>query len=67
MGLFLGIAYGLHGLPWWLSSKESPANAGNADLIPSLGWEDTLEKEMKTHSNILAWKNPINRGAWQAP
>ena len=24
--------------------------------IRSLGWEDTLEKEMATHSNILAWK-----------
>ena len=24
----------------------------------SLGWEDLLEKEMATHSNILAWKIP---------
>ena len=24
----------------------------------SLGWEDTLEKEMETHSNILAWRIP---------
>ena len=24
----------------------------------SLGWEDPLEKEMATHSNILAWKIP---------
>ena len=24
----------------------------------SLGWEDLLEKEMATHSNILAWRNP---------
>ena len=23
-----------------------------------LGWEDPLEKEMETHSNILAWKIP---------
>ena len=36
-GIFLGVAYGLPGLPWWLSSKESPANVGNADLIPRLG------------------------------
>ena len=35
-------------------------------LILSLGWEDTLEKEMKTHSSILAWKNPTKRGAWHA-
>ena len=24
--------------------------------VPSLDWEDPLEKEMATHSNILAWK-----------
>ena len=26
--------------------------------VPSLGWEDTLEKEMATHSTILAWRHP---------
>ena len=31
----------------------------------SLGHEDPLEKEMATHSSILAW-NPMDRGAWQA-
>ena len=30
-----------------------------------LGWE-TLEKEMATHSSILAWRNPMDRGAWWA-
>ena len=24
--------------------------------VQSLGWEDTLEKQMATHSSILAWK-----------
>jgi len=24
--------------------------------VPSLGWEDPLEKEMAMHSRILAWK-----------
>ena len=24
--------------------------------VPSLGWEDPLEKEMSTHSSILAWE-----------
>ena len=28
-----------------------------------LGWEDPLEKEMATHSSILAWENPMYRGA----
>ena len=26
--------------------------------VQSLGWEDLLEKEMATHSNILAWRIP---------
>ena len=26
--------------------------------VRSLGWEDPLEKEMATHSSILAWKTP---------
>ena len=32
--------------------------------IRSLGWEDLLKKEMATHSTILAWKNPMDRGTW---
>ena len=26
--------------------------------VQSLGWEDSLEKEMPTHSSILAWESP---------
>ena len=52
-----------HGLLWWFSSKEPPAM--QETWIGSLGWEDPLEKEMATHSNILAWRIPIDRGAWQ--
>ena len=26
--------------------------------VQSLGWEDLLEKEMATHSSILAWRTP---------
>ena len=26
--------------------------------VRSLGWEDSLEKEMETYSNILAWEIP---------
>ena len=32
--------------------------------VQSLGREDLLEKEMATHSSILAWKNPMDGGAW---
>ena len=45
--------------------KNLPANAG--DAIPCLGWEESLEEEMSTHSRILACKNPTDRGAWQGP
>ena len=34
--------------------------------VQSLGWEDSLEKETAIHSGILAWKNPMDRGAWWA-
>ena len=34
--------------------------------VQSLGWEDPLEEETATHSSILAWKNPMDRGAWWA-
>ena len=27
--------------------------------IQSLSWKDPLEKEMATHSSILAWKKPL--------
>ena len=32
----------------------------------SLGWEDPLEEGMATHSSILAWRMPVDRGAWRA-
>ena len=40
--------------------KNSLANAGDKrdSKVQSVGWEDTLEKEMVTHSSILAWKIP---------
>ena len=37
-------------------SKESASNA--EDQVWSLSQEDPLEKEMGTHSSILAWKIP---------
>ena len=29
-------------------------------------WEDPLEEGMAIHSSILAWRIPMDRGAWQA-
>ena len=34
--------------------------------VQSLSREDLLEKKMANHSSILAWKNPMDRGAWWA-
>ena len=44
------------GFPGSSDGKESICNAG--DWTQSLGWEDPLEKEMATHSSILAWRIP---------
>ena len=52
------------GLPRCLSGKEPACNAGasgDMGLIPELE-----EEEMATHSSVLAWGNPVDRGAWQA-
>ena len=34
--------------------------------VQSLGWEDPLDKGMAIHSSILAWRTPMDRGAWWA-
>ena len=34
--------------------------------VLSLGWEDHLEEGMATYSSILAWRIPMDRGAWRA-
>ena len=36
--------------PWWLKTAKTG--------VPSLGWEDPLEKRMAAHSSILAWRIP---------
>ena len=34
--------------------------------VRSLGWEDSLEEDMATHFSVLAWRIPMDRGAWKA-
>ena len=34
--------------------------------VGSRGWEDPLEEDMATHSNILAWRILMNIGTWWA-
>ena len=47
------------GFPGGSVVKNLPVNAG--DLGSVLGWEDSLEKEMVTHSSILAWEIPLTK------
>ena len=42
--------------PWWLSGEESTCMPEMR--VRSLGQGDPLEKEMATHSSILAWEIP---------
>ena len=42
--------------PGGSDDKESACNVGTQ--VQSLGQEDPLEKEMATHSGILAWRMP---------
>ena len=47
--------------------KNAPAKAEDSGHVGSiLGQEDPLEEETATHCSILAWKNPMDRGAWWA-
>ena len=47
-------------LPRWFRFEQSACNVGD------LGSKDPLDKGMATHSSILAWRIPMDRGAWQA-
>ena len=44
------------GFPGGSGVKNLPAS--EEIQVQSLSWEDPLEKEMATHSSILAWKIP---------
>ena len=52
------------GFPGGSDSKDLPARWEM--WVWSLGWEDPLEKGIATHSSILAWRIPMDRGAWRA-
>ena len=44
------------GFPGGSEAKASACNVGDSGSI--VGWEDPLQKEMATHSSILAWEIP---------
>ena len=47
------------------AGKESVCNAGNLGLIPGLG-RSLGGEGMATGSSIVAWRIPMDRGAWWA-
>ena len=42
----------------WKCFSDGKETAIQETQVQSLGWEDTLEKKMATHSSFLAWKIP---------
>jgi len=56
-----GLLFGYHYSPGGSDSKESTFNAGDWDSVHGFG--RFLEKGMTTHSSILAWENPMDRGS----
>ena len=56
---FLEYCYPGTNFPGGSVVKNLPAMQENQETrTQSLGWEDPLEKEMATHSSMLAWKIP---------
>ena len=52
------------GFPSGSNSEEHACNEGDLSSIPGLG--RSLGEGMATHSSILAWRIPMDRGAWGA-
>ena len=58
--LYVQLKLGFPWLPQWLKKKiHLPMQE---TWVQSLGWEDPLEREMATLSNILAWEIPWTEG-----
>ena len=49
-----------------LAQKVKNPPAMQETWIQFLEWQDPLEEGMATHSSILAWRVPMDRGAWWA-
>ena len=58
----------VHGLGWASLVTQLGNNLPpmQETWVRFLGWEDPLEEGMATHSSILSWRIPMDRGAWQA-
>ena len=55
-----------HGERFLVAQRVKNPPAMRETWIRSLGWEDPLEEGMATHSSILAWRIPMDKGAWWA-
>ena len=51
-------------IPGDSSNKDPPAM--QETWVRFLGWEDPLVDGVETHTSILAWRIPMDRGAWWA-
>ena len=62
-----GIGYPLH-YSWVSPIAQIVKNLPTMQetWVRPLGWEDPLEEALATHSSILAWRIPMDRGAWWA-
>ena len=68
------ISQSFHGIPsvsahfqlGFLGYSGKKSLAIQETCIQPLGQKEPLEKGMATHSSILTWRIPMNRGAWQA-
>ena len=49
-----------------MAQTEKNPPAMQETWVRSLGWEDPPEEGVATQSSILAWRSPMDRGAWRA-
>ena len=55
------------GFPGGSGVKNPPAQEPQELQVRSLGQGDLLEKEMATHSSVLAWRIPWTGAWWASP
>ena len=63
---FLALSIFLLGRSSLMAQTVNNMPAMRETRVRPLGWEDPLEEGMATPSSILAWRIPMDRGAWWA-
>ena len=62
-----GISYPLqYSWPSQVAPTVKNLPAMQETWVQSLDWEDSPKEGMATHSSILSWRIPMDKGAWQA-